>query len=97
MIFRYITQQVIDSLRPSKVVGVFGPRRSGKTVLMNFVKEKMDRENILMVHGESLDVIEVLSSQRTGTLKRFIGKNKYLFIDEAQKILSIHISVQIFL
>ncbi len=95
MIFRYITQQVIDSLRPSKVVGVFGPRRSGKTVLMNFIKEKMDRENILMVHGESLDVIEVLSSQRTGTLKRFIGKNKYLFIDEAQKIPNIGVNLKL--
>jgi len=95
MISRYITQQVIDNLRPSKVVGVFGPRRSGKTVLMNFIKEKIGSKNILMVHGENLDVIEALSSQRTGTLKRFIGKNEYLFVDEAQKVPNIGVNLKL--
>lgn len=95
MISRYITQQVIDSLKPSKVVGVFGPRRSGKTVLMNFIKEKAGSKNILMVHGENLDVIEALSSQRTGTLKRFIGENEYLFVDEAQKIPRIGVNLKL--
>jgi len=95
MISRYITQQVLDNLRSSKVIGVFGPRRSGKTVLMNFVKEKVGSKNILMVHGENLDVIEALSSQRTGTLKRFIGKNEYLFVDEAQKIPNIGLNLKL--
>jgi predicted AAA+ superfamily ATPase len=95
MISRYITKQIINSLEPSKVVGVFGPRRSGKTVLMNFIKDRMDKKNILMVHGDNLDVIEVLSSQRTGTLKRFIDNNRYLFIDEAQKIPNIGINLKL--
>jgi len=95
MISRFITKQVIEDLRPSRVVGVFGPRRSGKTVLMNLIKEKIGIEEILMVHGENLDAAEALSSQRTGTLKRFIGNNKYLFIDEAQKIPNIGINLKL--
>lgn len=95
MISRFITNQVIKSLEPSKVVGVFGPRRSGKTTLMNFIRKKIGHENILMVHGENLDVIEILSSQRTSTLKRFIGKNKYLFVDEAQKVPRIGINLKL--
>ncbi len=86
MISRFITNQVLKDLKPSRVVGVFGPRRSGKTVLMNLIKEKLSSTRILMVHGENLDTAEALSSQRTGVLKRFIGTNKYLFVDEAQKI-----------
>jgi len=86
MISRFITNQVLEDLKPSRVVGVFGPRRSGKTVLMNLIKEKISNTRILMVHGENLDAAEALSSQRTGVLKRFIGANKYLFVDEAQKI-----------
>jgi len=86
MISRYITNQVFRDLEPSRVVGVFGPRRSGKTVLMNIIREKVGASQVLMVHGENLDVAEALSSQRTGVLKRFIGANKYLFVDEAQKI-----------
>ncbi len=89
MISRYITNQVLKALKPCRVVGVFGPRRAGKTVLMNLIKEKIGSSKILMVNGENLDAAEALSSQRTSVLKRFIGANKYLFIDEAQKIPSI--------
>ncbi|MBU2562824.1 MAG: hypothetical protein KJ568_00045 [Actinobacteria bacterium] len=56
MIPRFTTIQIINSLRPSKVIGIFGPRRSGKTILMNLIKEKIDTDDILMVHGENLDV-----------------------------------------
>ncbi len=89
MISRYITNQVLKDLKPNRVVGIFGPRRAGKTVLMNLIKEKIGNSRILVVHGENLDAAEALSSQRTGVLKRFIGINKYLFIDEAQKISNI--------
>ncbi|MCL5072326.1 MAG: ATP-binding protein [Actinobacteria bacterium] len=95
MITRFITIQIINSLKPSKVVGVFGPRRTGKTTLMNIIREKIGSEDILMVHGENLDVIEILSSQRTSILKRFIGKKKYLFIDEAQKIPNIGMNLKL--
>jgi len=95
MIPRFTTIQIIDSLRPSKVIGIFGPRRSGKTILMNLIKEKIGTDDILMVHGENMDVAEILSSQRTSILKRFIGKNKYLFIDEAQKIPKIGINLKL--
>jgi len=59
MISRFITIQILNSLKPSKVIGVFGPRRSGKTTLMNIIKEKIGQKDILMVHGENLDVIEI--------------------------------------
>lgn len=52
---------------------------------MNIIREKIGHDDILMVHSENLDVIEVLSSGRISIHKRFIGKKKYLFIDEAQK------------
>jgi predicted AAA+ superfamily ATPase len=95
MISRFITNQVLEDLKPSRVVGVFGPRRSGKTVLMNLIKEKISSTRIRMVHGENLDAAEALSSQRTGVLKRFIGANKYLFVDEAQKIPNIGINLKL--
>lgn len=95
MISRYITNQVFKDLKPSRVVGVFGPRRSGKTVLMNLIREKLGTGKVLMVHGENLDAAEALSSQRTGVLKRFIGANKYLFVDEAQKIPNIGVNLKL--
>jgi uncharacterized protein len=38
------------------------------------------------VNGENLDVAEVLSSQRTGVLRKFLSGYDFLFVDEAQKI-----------
>jgi uncharacterized protein len=95
MISRYITKQVLRDLRPSRVVGVFGPRRSGKTVLMNLIRKKVGASQVLMVQGENLDAAEALASQRTGVLKRFIGAHKYLFVDEAQKVPNIGINLKL--
>ena len=38
------------------------------------------------MNGENLDVAEVLSSQRTGVLRKFLSGYDFLFVDEAQKI-----------
>jgi predicted AAA+ superfamily ATPase len=62
---------------------------------MNLIKERIGSSKVLMVHGENLDVAEALSSQRTGELKRFIGTNKYLFVDEAQKIPNIGVNLKL--
>lgn len=95
MIPRYITNRILKSLEPGKVIGVFGPRRSGKTVMMEYIKGKLAENDVLMVHGENLDAAEILSSRRVSVLKRFIDKKKYLFIDEAQKIPDIGINLKL--
>lgn len=83
---RYLEDEIIKNLKPQQVVGVFGPRRSGKTFLMNLIIKKIGEKEVLVANGESLDTAEILSSQRTSVLKQFIGEKKFLFIDEAQKI-----------
>ena len=55
-------KQVFRDLKPSRVVVcVFSPRRSGKTVIMNLIREKIDASQLPMVHGENLDAAEALS------------------------------------
>ena len=77
---------MLTALRPGKVLGLFGARRTGKTVLMEEILSDMSDRKILLVHGENLDVAEILSSQRTSVLKSFVSGYDFLFIDEAQKI-----------
>lgn len=67
-------------------MSIFGPRRSGKTILLEVLKKKIGQDKVLMVHGENIDVAEILSSQRTSVLQRFVQGYRYLFIDEAQTI-----------
>lgn len=95
MVYRIITKSVLKALRPSKVVGIFGPRRVGKTVLMDQIKKELGGKKILMVHGENLDAAEALSSRRLSVLKRLIGDNQYLFIDEAQEIPDIGVNLKL--
>lgn len=86
MITRLIKKRILDSLQPAKVVALFGARRTGKTVIMNEVKKDLKNKKILVVQGDDLDVIDILSSQRLSILKPFVQGYEYLFIDEAQKI-----------
>jgi len=89
MIRRLIEKQIFNSLKPAKVIGLFGARRTGKTVLMKIIKRKIIDKKVLMVQGDNLDVADILSSKRLSILKRFISGYDYLFIDEAQKITDI--------
>jgi len=91
---RYITDKILSHLVSGKSIGLFGPRRTGKTVLMKYIYEKASF-HVLMVNGEDLDVAEVLSSKRINTLKQFIGDHDFLFIDEAQKIPNIGLSLKL--
>ena len=67
---------------------IYGPRRCGKTTLLNKFLETTDQK-YLFVSGEDIDVSEYLSSQSIIKLKNFVGGNKLLVIDEAQKIKNI--------
>jgi hypothetical protein len=95
MISRLLTNPLIESLKPGFVTGLFGARRTGKTFLMEYIKESINPGKILMVQGENLDVAEILSSRRLSLLKQFTTGYDYLFIDEAQKIPSIGINLKL--
>lgn len=86
MVSRIIKKRLLAALKPGKVIGLFGARRTGKTVLMGEILNEMSDKKILLVHGENLDVAEILSSQRSAILKSFVAGYDFLFIDEAQKI-----------
>lgn len=95
MIPRLLILPLLESLRPGFVTGLFGARRTGKTVLMDQMKERLGSGKILMVLGENLDVAEILSSRRLNILKQFIAGYDYLFIDEAQKIPAIGLNLKL--
>jgi predicted AAA+ superfamily ATPase len=85
----YIKQQQLENLRillkPGKVVVIYGARRTGKTTL---IKEflKSETEPYLLVSGEDIVIQGYLSSQSIEKLKVFVGNNRLLVVDEAQKI-----------
>jgi hypothetical protein len=94
----YIPQKQLENLKkiisPNKVMVIYGPRRCGKTTLLNKFLEKFN-EKYLLVNGEDITIQEYLSSQSIEKLKNFVGKNKLLAIDEAQKIKDIGLNLKL--
>lgn len=95
MIDRIIEKSLLSSLKPGNVTGLFGARRTGKTVLMNSIVAALPKEKVLVVQGEDLDAAEILSSRRLSVLKDFVAGYDYLFIDEAQKIPDIGLNLKL--
>lgn len=95
MIYRFIKDDLFNSLHPGFVTGLFGARRTGKTFLMEQIRNRIEGRQVLMVQGDNLDVAEILSSRRLSVLKQFTAGYDYLFIDEAQKIPDIGINLKL--
>lgn len=95
MIFRFIEKEILDKLKPGLVLCLFGARRTGKTVLMDKIRQKLSGKKILLVQGESLETQEVLSSQKIEILHQFTKGFDYLFIDEAQSIPKIGLNLKL--
>lgn len=95
----YIPQKQLENLEklisPNKVVVVYGPRRCGKTTLINRYLEKAGDQRYLLVSGEDITVREYLGSQSIAKLKDFVGKNSLLVIDEAQKVKEIGLNLKL--
>lgn len=76
-----------EKIQPGKVVLLYGPRRVGKTTLLNeFTRNSEGKRKIKYVNGETKIVQDSLSVRAVAPLKSFIGDSEILIIDEAQKI-----------
>jgi uncharacterized protein len=94
----YIPQKQLENLKkllsPEKVVVIYGPRRCGKTTLINKFLENVV-EKFLLVTGDDIIIQEYLGSQSVAKLKGFIGDNRLLVIDEAQRIKKIGLNLKL--
>jgi len=94
----YIPQQQLENLhlaaQPGKVAVVYGARRTGKTTLLQqFLKREKDP--YLMVSGEDIAVQGYLASQSVEKLTAFVGRNRLLVVDEAQKVPQIGLNLKL--
>lgn len=84
MIERDLFAQLLKGLAPNKVVVLYGPRRVGKTTLLQRIATHLKK--VKYVDGEDRGIQEIFSSTRIQTLKNFLGSYQCLIVDEAQKI-----------
>ncbi len=84
---RYI-QNLDDFLKPGQAVVILGPRRTGKTTLINhYLKETTYKYRFET--GDNLRIVELFESGNFDLIKEFASGFDLVVIDEAQKIKNI--------
>ncbi|MDP2909853.1 MAG: ATP-binding protein [bacterium] len=92
MIKRYYDLEKL--IKPNKVLVIYGPRRAGKTTLVNHflsgtkLKYKLDS-------GDNIQVQQILSSQDFSKIKEYASGYELIAIDEAQQIPNIGMGLKI--
>ncbi|MBI5417618.1 ATP-binding protein [Candidatus Poribacteria bacterium] len=80
-------------LKEPKVIILYGPRQAGKTTLIHLITSKIDKK--LYFVGDDLYAQNLFRNNELEALKRVIGDNKILIIDEAQRIDNIGLTLKI--
>lgn len=90
---RKLEDLIKGRIKSGKAIIVVGPRQTGKTTLIeNIVASGYD---YLLLNGDDLVDREKLESQNTEMLKQIIGNKRFVFIDEAQRIKNIGLTLKI--
>jgi len=95
MISRTLTDTIINNLKPGFVNLIYGPRRVGKTVLLNQLVEKLAVKKTLWFNGDTKEAQEALSDISQTHLTGLVKNHQVIFIDEAQRIENIGLSLKI--
>lgn len=79
-------QSIEASLSPGRVLVIYGPRRVGKTVLLQAYLATQTARRILSVVGDDIRVRELFASQSRDAILDFVSSYDIIAIDEAQQV-----------
>lgn len=92
MIPRTLTDTIRKKIGKGKAIMVIGPRQVGKTTL---IKAELDNQDVVFFDGDDPTVRSLLDTPNTEKIRSLIGNKKIVFIDEAQRINGIGITLKI--
>ncbi|MCW3123876.1 MAG: ATPase, partial [Flavipsychrobacter sp.] len=95
MIVRTLQEAIIKRMFKGKAILIFGSRQCGKSTLVETLLENQEQK-WLYLNGDEADVRDMLSNTTSARLKNIAGDNKIVFIDEAQRIPGIGITLKLF-
>ena len=94
IISRDLITRIHDRLFLGKALILLGPRQSGKTTMIKEVLRIADVK-YLTLNADEPDVRDLLQEATSTRLRTFIGNNKTVFIDEAQRIANIGLTLKL--
>jgi uncharacterized protein len=92
MYSRYLREIIERKLGSGKAIVVIGPRQVGKTTLIESI---LDKKDYLLLDGDDPKTRTLLTEPNTEQIRAIIGKYKFVFIDEAQRIEGIGLTMKI--
>ncbi len=92
MFDRTLEKLVTKKLDKKKAIIVIGARQVGKTTL---IKKILLNKDYLFLDGDDPITRNMLTNPSTEEIRSIIGKYKYIFLDEAQRIENIGVSLKI--
>ncbi len=92
---RILEKQIINYFFKGKIIIIYGARQVGKTTLVQMLLNKLNN-SYLYLNADEIDVRELLEDATSTKLKTIIQNNKIVFIDEAQRIRNIGLTLKIF-
>lgn len=94
MIARLILPQITSNMNKGKAIIILGPRQTGKTTLLSLLEAELG-EKPLWLDCDEADVRKMLSDTTSTQLKNIIGNYKTVFIDEAQRVNNIGLTLKL--
>ena len=91
---RIISDTIQSKLFKEKAIILLGPRQVGKTTLINNILKNQEL-SVLHLNGDEPDVRELLHNVTSTYLRSIIGTHKIVFIDEAQRIKDVGITLKL--
>lgn len=92
MYSRYLSDRIRNRIDTGKAIIVIGPRQVGKTTLIESLLQSKD---YLLLDGDDPNTRTLLTEPNTEQIRTIIGKYQYIFIDEAQRIEGIGLTMKI--
>jgi uncharacterized protein len=93
MINRKLEEIIKKSIDRGKAILLLGPRQTGKTTLLT--KVISENGDFILLDCDEILIREKLEDANIESLKQLIGNHKYVFIDEAQRVKNIGLSLKI--
>jgi len=92
MYLRYLEKEIKKRIGSGKAIVLIGPRQVGKTTLIETILKSKD---YLLLDGDDPKTRVLLTEPNTEEIRSILGKYKYVFIDEAQRIKGIGLTMKI--
>ena len=96
MLYKRTIQKYIEqNLFEQKIIVIYGARQVGKTTLLQALQAKYTNKNSLLLNCDTEDVREKLFNATQTSLRRLFADYEMIFIDEAQRVKNIGLTLKI--